>query len=248
MPHNKKKGGFNEYISAFRLKRSNRKMSQNEREIAIKAECFRTETWAPRVKPSMSTEINQERLEKALRGYREIAGQRHLHDRWAYHFLRDVLGFGPPHVLAYRMSGREKRPLLLVKREDEILLGLETGKPPVHRHEAVPFLLLFTGDEWQLFDVTQRPLLITCLPRAATADDYSVLHATQCAQWPKLATQVRECGTDVLVEKLLSPAMLGSLKSELKADVSDKVLLHQVRAIITGATPLPETVTQRKAS
>ena len=183
-----------------------------------------------------------------IREFVKIAGQRHLYDRWAHHFLRDLLGYGSAYVFAYRMTGREKRPLLQIKQQEEVLFTLETGKPPVERHIGVPYLLLFTGDDWQLYDIHKRPILIACVPRDAAAADFKVLHAEERSAWVELSRIAQECDTDAVVQKLLSPAIMETLKKELNGEVPNEVLLHHVKSIITGATPLPTPAPLRKAS
>jgi hypothetical protein len=185
----------------------------------------------------MSTPLSLDALSAALQEFSTLSTKPHMHPRWAQSFLWKVLGFTTEYSLSYQMTGVETRPLVIVKRGNSELFGLEVGQPPVLRQKSLPFKLLFTGTEWRLYDLQARPLLISCAD-LTNAEALAPFHSSQVHLWESLADSVRRCDTDSVVAKLLSPPMLQALRQELGTDLNDTILRLQVQEIITGATPV----------
>jgi hypothetical protein len=204
---------------------------------SFKLQSENTEILALRGKATMSNPLPKDALAAALKEFSAIANKPHMHPRWAQNFLWKVLGFTNEYTLSYQMTGVETRPLILVKHGKTELFGLETGRPPVLRQKSLPFKMLFTGTDWRLYDVKERPLLIS-FAEMSNPDELATMHSSQVHLWESLAAEARLCDTETVANKLLSQTMLELLRKELGTDLSDAILRQRVQEIITGATPL----------
>jgi len=208
-----------------------------------------------------STSLILKNLTNKMKELSHIRGDAQLLGRWAHSFVETCLGFNQSRDYRsyYSDIGSNWRPTLVLAREEGNFCTMEVGAPSVKRHKGIAFALLFTGEEWRLYDL-QAPdgpsIMAVCDMRSyikaelterlviELEKDLAAFHETayQSKVWDELVIETRKCTRDSMTGIMLSPDVLQLIQDRLglvnKEPPCHNMLRHKIVDMLEAQTPV----------